>query len=47
VPPRTGNFFPHAGGCSYSTGYPYMPMTDTVSGKPMTVGYVAVYNNKP
>jgi Glycosyl hydrolases family 16 len=38
------NFFPHAGGCSGSTPFPQVVTPATVSGKPMKVGYVAVYN---
>jgi beta-glucanase (GH16 family) len=37
------NFFPHPGGCSGSTPFPQVVTPDTVSGKPMKVGYVAVY----
>jgi hypothetical protein len=40
------NFFPHAGGCSGSTPFPEVVTPDTVSGKPMKVAYVAVYNKK-
>ena len=40
------NFFPHAGGCSGFTPYPQVVTPDTVSGKPMKVAYVAVYNKK-
>ena len=38
------NFFPHAGGCSGSTPFPQVVTPETVSGVPMTVAYVAVYN---
>jgi Glycosyl hydrolases family 16 len=40
------NFFPHAGGCSGSTPFPEVVTPNTVSGKPMKVAYVAVYNHK-
>ena len=40
------NFFPHPGGCSGSTPFPQVVTPDTVSGKPMKVAYVAVYNRK-
>src|SRR6266542_2663717 len=40
------NFFPHAGGCSGSTPFPEVVTPATVSGKPMKVAYVAVYNKK-
>jgi beta-glucanase (GH16 family) len=40
------NFFPHPGGCSGSTPYPQVVTPNTTSGKPMKVGYVAVYNKK-
>ncbi|MGZ4358556.1 MAG: glycoside hydrolase family 16 protein [Gaiellaceae bacterium] len=40
------NFFPHAGGCSGSTPFPEVVTSSTVSGKPMKVAYVAVYNKK-
>jgi beta-glucanase (GH16 family) len=40
------NFFPHAGGCSGSTSFPEVVTPNTVSGKPMKVAYVAVYNKK-
>jgi beta-glucanase (GH16 family) len=40
------NFFPHAGGCSGSTPFPQVVTPDTVSGKPMKVAYVAVYEKK-
>jgi hypothetical protein len=38
------NFFPHPGGCSGSTPFPLVVTPATVSGMPMTVAYVAVYN---
>ena len=38
------NFFPHAGGCSGFTPFPQVVTPQTVSGVPMTVAYVAVYN---
>jgi len=38
------NFFPHPGGCSGSTPFPEVVTPNTVSGKPMKVAYVAVYN---
>lgn len=41
------NFFPHAGGCSGSTSFPEVVTPNTVSGKPMKVAYVAVYNKTP
>ena len=41
------NFFPHAGGCSFSTPFPQMDMSQTLWGKPMKVAYVAVYNKEP
>ena len=34
------------GGCSGFTPYPQVVTPDTVSGKPMKVAYVAVYNKK-
>lgn len=37
------NFFPHPGGCSGSTPFAQVVTPDTVSGKPMKVAYVAVY----
>jgi Glycosyl hydrolases family 16 len=37
------NFFPHTGGCSGSTPFPDVVTPGTVSGKPMKVAYVAVY----
>jgi hypothetical protein len=37
------NFFPHPGGCSGSTPFPQVVTNETVSGKPMRVAYVAVY----
>jgi hypothetical protein len=40
------NFFPHPGGCSGSTPFPEVVTPATVSGKPMKVAYVAVYNKK-
>jgi beta-glucanase (GH16 family) len=40
------NFFPHAGGCSGSTPFAEVVTPSTVSGKPMKVAYVAVYNKK-
>src|SRR5262245_21859012 len=40
------NFFPHAGGCSGSTPFPEVVTPNTVSGKPMKVAYVAVYNKE-
>ena len=40
------NFFPHPGGCSGFTPFPQVVTPDTVSGKPMKVAYVAVYNKK-
>jgi beta-glucanase (GH16 family) len=40
------NFFPHAGGCSGFTPFPQVVTPNTVSGVPMTVAYVAVYNKK-
>jgi hypothetical protein len=40
------NFFPHAGGCAGSTPFPQVVTPETVSGKPMKVAYVAVYNRK-
>ena len=40
------NFFPHPGGCSGSTPFPEVVTEHTVSGKPMKVAYVAVYNKK-
>jgi hypothetical protein len=40
------NFFPHAGGCSGFTPFPQVVTQDTVSGVPMTVAYVAVYNKR-
>jgi hypothetical protein len=38
------NFFPHAGGCSGSTPFPEVVTGATVSGMPLKVAYVAVYN---
>ncbi|GAA3113286.1 beta-glucanase (GH16 family) [Kribbella aluminosa] len=40
------NFFPHPGGCSFSTPFPQMDTSKTVSGKPMSVAYVAVYQKR-
>ena len=40
------NFFPHPGGCSGFTPFPQVVTAGTVSGKPMKVAYVAVYNKK-
>jgi hypothetical protein len=40
------NFFPHPGGCSGSTPFPEVVTPNTVSGKPLKVAYVAVYNKK-
>jgi hypothetical protein len=40
------NFFPHPGGCSGSTPFPEVVTPQTVSGVPMKVAYVAVYNKK-
>jgi hypothetical protein len=40
------NFFPHPGGCSGSTPFPEVVTPNTVSGKPMKIAYVAVYNKK-
>ena len=40
------NFFPHTGGCSGSTPFPQVVTPDTVSGKPMKVAYVAVYEKR-
>jgi hypothetical protein len=40
------NFFPHPGGCSFSTPFPQVVQPYTVSGKSMKVAYVAVYNKK-
>jgi hypothetical protein len=37
------NFFPHPGGCTGPTPFPQVVTPDTVSGKPMKVAYVAVY----
>jgi hypothetical protein len=40
-------FFPHAGGCNTPWApYPQVVTADTMSGKPMKVAYVAVYNKK-
>ncbi len=39
------NFFPHAGGCSGSTPFPQVVTPQTVSGKPMKIAYVAVYQS--
>ena len=38
------NFFPHPGGCSGSTPFPQVATPQTVSGVPLKVAYVAVYN---
>jgi len=38
------NFFPHPGGCSGSTPFPEVATPATVSGVPLKVAYVAVYN---
>jgi hypothetical protein len=40
------NFFPHPGGCSGSTPFPEVVTANTVSGRPMKVAYVAVYNTQ-
>jgi beta-glucanase (GH16 family) len=40
-------FFPHDGGCNTpNADYPQVVTPDTISGKPMKVAYVAVYNKK-
>jgi hypothetical protein len=40
------NIFPHPGGCSGFTPFPQVVTPETVSGQPMKVAYVAVYNRK-
>jgi hypothetical protein len=40
------SFFPHPGGCNGATPFPQVVTPNTISGVPMKIAYVAVYNKQ-